>query len=116
VQKDRMALAAKSAADWNAIVVLKGAHTVVAAPDGRVAVSPFKSDALAKGGTGDVLSGLIGALCAQGLKPYDAAVAGDYIHGLAGMIAAERTGYSASVLASEVADAIPAALGRISGG
>jgi hydroxyethylthiazole kinase-like uncharacterized protein yjeF len=116
VQKDRMALAAKSAADWNAIVVFKGAHTVVAAPDGRVAVSPFKSDALAKGGTGDVLSGLIGGLCAQGLKPYNAAVAGVYVHGLAGMIAAERTGYAASVLASEVADAIPAALGRISDG
>ena len=88
----------------------------MAAPDGRVAISPFKSDALAKGGTGDVLSGLIGALCAQGMKPYDAAVLGVYIHGLAGMITAQKIGYPASVLASEVAEAIPAALDRISGG
>lgn len=116
VQKDRLGLAAKSAVEWKAIVVLKGAHTVVASPDGRVAISPFKSDALGKGGTGDVLSGIIGALCAQGLKTYDAAALGVYIHGLAGITAAEQTGYSASVLASEVAEAIPAALGRISSG
>jgi NAD(P)H-hydrate epimerase len=116
VQKDRLALAIKTSAEWNAILVLKGAHTVVAAPDGRVAISPFKSDALAKGGTGDVLSGMIGAFCAQGLKPYDAAVLSVYAHGLAGVIAAEKTGHAAGVLASEVADAIPAALGRISAG
>ena len=113
IQKDRLALATKSSGEWNAILVLKGAHTIVVAPDGRAAIAPFKSDALAKGGTGDVLAGMIGALCAQGLKPYDAAVLGVYAHSLAGLIAAEKTGYAAGVLASDVADAIPAALGRI---
>lgn len=113
VQTDRLAMAIKSSAEWNAILVLKGAHTIVAAPDGRAAISPFKSDALAKGGTGDVLAGMIGAFCAQGLKPYDAAVLGVYAHSLAGLIAAEKTGYAAGVLASDVADSIPAALGRI---
>lgn len=113
VQKDRLALATKSSAEWNAILVLKGAHTIIAAPDGRTAISPFKSDALAKGGTGDVLAGIVGAFCAQGLKPYDAAVLGVYAHGLAGLIAAEKIGYGAGVMASDVADAIPAALGRI---
>ena len=113
VQKDRLSLATKSAAEWRTILVLKGAHTIVTAPDRRAAIAPFKSDALAKGGTGDVLAGMIGAFCAQGLKPYDAAILGVYVHGLAGLIAAEKTSYAAGVLASDVADAIPAALGRI---
>lgn len=116
IQQDRLKLAQKSAAEWQTVVVLKGAHTITAAPDGRAAISPFKSDALAKGGTGDVLAGLIGALCAQGMNAYDAAVLGVYVHGLAGIIAAIKTGYSASVLASDVAAAIPAALDRISDG
>ena len=66
------------------VVVLKGARTVIAAPDGAVAVAPFENPALATGGTGDVLAGAIGSLLAQGLAPFDAARLGVYLHGLAG--------------------------------
>lgn len=117
VQQDRLAVAKQAAADWNAVVVLKGAHTLVAAPDGSVAISPFKTDALAKGGTGDVLAGLIGALRMQKkLKAFDAARLGVYVHGLAGIIASETVGAGAGVLASDVIDALPNAFARILAG
>ncbi len=83
VQADRVAVARQAARDWRQVVVLKGPYTVVAAPDGPTSLSPFANAALASGGTGDVLSGIIGALLAQGLGPYDAAVAGVHLHGLA---------------------------------
>ena len=69
---------------WGHVVVLKGAHTVIAAPDGSVAVAPFENPGLATGGTGDVLAGTIGALLAQGLAPYAAARLGVHLHGMAG--------------------------------
>ena len=81
-----------AAAAWGQVVVLKGARTVIAAPDGRVAVAPFENPALATGGTGDVLAGAIGALLAQGLAPYDAARLGVYLHGAAGEVVRERIG------------------------
>lgn len=115
VQADRLHLVQTKAAEWNVILLLKGAHTVVAAPDGRTAILPFKTDALAKAGTGDVLAGMIAGLLAQGLAPYDAAVASAYLHGLAGQLAAEWLGSSRSVMASDVINAIPEALGTIEG-
>ena len=66
------------------VVVLKGAGTVVAHPDGRTFISPFATPALATAGTGDVLAGAIAGLLAQGLEPVAAACAGVYLHGLAG--------------------------------
>jgi ADP-dependent NAD(P)H-hydrate dehydratase / NAD(P)H-hydrate epimerase len=84
IQKDRWTIAATKAAEWNVILVLKGAHTLIAEPGGRVVVLPFKTAALATAGTGDVLAGMIVGLLAQGLQPFDAAVAAGYIHGLAG--------------------------------
>ncbi len=113
VQENRWALVAEKAADWRAVVVLKGAHTLIAEPDGRVAVLPFKTDALAKAGTGDVLAGMITGLLAQGLAPFDAAVVAGYVHGLAGTLAAETVNSSRSVLASDVIEAIGAAFQRI---
>lgn len=83
VQQDRVALASEAAVRWRQTVVLKGAHTVIASPDGRASISPFANPALASGGTGDVLAGVIGGLLAQGLGPYDAAVAGVHAHALA---------------------------------
>ena len=74
--------------------MLKGARTVVAAPDGRAARAPFENPALASGGTGDVLAGTIGALLAQGLTPYDAARLGVYLHGAAGDVVRDRLGDS----------------------
>ena len=97
----REAAARDAAARWNQVVVLKGAHTIVAAPDGRAARAPFENPALASGGTGDVLAGTIGALLAQGLGPYDAARLGVYLHGAAGDVVRDRLG-DAGLLASDL--------------
>jgi NAD(P)H-hydrate epimerase len=84
----------------------------VAAPDGRIHVDPHRVVTLATGGTGDVLAGLIGGLLAQGLDPFDAAVAGVSIHAEAGLIVQARRG-RAGGLASDVVEALPAAQERI---
>jgi len=97
---------------WGAVVLLKGAPTVVAAPDGRVSVNPTGSPALATAGTGDVLTGLITALLAQGLAPFDAARLGAYAHGLAGEVAADSVG-ELGMLASDLLERIPRVLARI---
>jgi len=105
----RVRSAAAAAAEWRQVVVLKGANTVIAAPDGSVSVAPFENPAMASGGTGDVLAGTIGALLAQGLAPYDAARLGVYLHGLAGDAVRDRIG-DAGLLASDLTEALP--LGR----
>ncbi|MGB8982308.1 MAG: NAD(P)H-hydrate dehydratase, partial [Anaerolineales bacterium] len=102
IQEDRQKVAARFAKEWGHIVVLKGAFTVVAAPDGRVTVIPIASPALARAGTGDVLAGLIVGLRAQGLEAFDAAVAGAWIHAQAGLYAADDLGTTTSVLAGDV--------------
>ncbi len=111
VQTQRLDLARSKAAEWNVVLVLKGAMTIIAAPDGRIALSPFKTDALATAGTGDVLAGLIAGMLAQGLNTFDAAQAAVYVHGLAGIKAAEYFGSKhhpsgRSVLAGDVLDQI----------
>lgn len=113
VQANRLALAREKAQTWGCVVVLKGAHTIIAAPDGKTAISPFKTDALAKAGTGDVLAGIITALRAQGVKAFEAACLGVYLHGLAGTLAAEKIGSTSGVIASDVIEAIPAAWTRL---
>ncbi len=110
VMRDRSSLVQEKTDEWNVTLVLKGAHTLIGSPDGRIAVLPFKNDALATAGTGDVLAGLIGGFMAQGLMPYDAAVLGGYVHGLAGEQAAAQQGNSRSVIASDVLQHIGAAL------
>ena len=111
---DRVDLARSQASAWGHIVLLKGAFTVVADPDGQCMILPFANPLLAVGGSGDVLAGIIVGLLAQGLKPFDAAVLGGYLHGAAGEIAAEAIG-DAGMLASELAEWIPAARRRILG-
>ena len=86
--------------------MLKGAHTVVAAPDGRMTISRFANPALASAGTGDVLAGIIGGLLAQGLTTYDAARLGVYVHAAAGDRVSEWTGVS-GLLASDLHGEIP---------
>jgi ADP-dependent NAD(P)H-hydrate dehydratase / NAD(P)H-hydrate epimerase len=108
----RAAAASDAAETWHQVVVLKGAKTVIAAPDGQVAVAPFENPALASGGTGDVLAGAIGALLAQGLDPYDAARLGVYLHGLAGESVRERIG-DAGLLASDLPEPIAVARRRL---
>ena len=97
----RAAAASAAAAEWRQVVVLKGARTVIADPDGGVAVAPFSNPALSTGGTGDVLAGTIGSLLAQGLQPFAAAQLGVYLHGLAGEAVSERVG-DAGLLASDL--------------
>ena len=113
VQSDRIGVASHFASEWGHIVVLKGAYTVVSTPDSNVTVHPFATSALACAGTGDVLAGLIAGLLAQGIQPYQAAVAGTFIHGLAGEIAVSEVGTAASVLASDVLDMIPKSISSI---
>ncbi len=112
VQSDRIGLARAYARERGVIVVLKGAETVVASPAGKVHVDTHRVVALATGGTGDVLAGLIGSLLAQGLDAFDAAVAGVTIHAEAGLLVQAKRG-RAGGLASDLLDALPAAQERI---
>lgn len=113
IQADREMVAEKYACEWGHVVVLKGAFTVVASPDGRKTIIPVATPALARAGTGDVLAGLIVGLRAQGLDAYEAAVAGAFIHAQAGLHAADILGTTASVLASDVLDSIPEILANL---
>jgi len=108
----RVAAVRDAAAAWRQCVVLKGARTVIATPDGDVSIAPFENPALASGGTGDVLAGAIGSLLAQGMAPFDAARLGVYLHGLAGEAARERLG-DAGVLASDLPDGLAIARKRL---
>ena len=106
INQDRQGSARRAAKEWGAVVVLKGAHTVVAHPDGRFSEDPHEVPALASGGTGDVLAGVIGALLAQGLDAFAAAVTGVYVHAAAGRRLADRLGDS-GLLASDLLIEIP---------
>ncbi|MBN2388083.1 MAG: NAD(P)H-hydrate dehydratase [Anaerolineales bacterium] len=113
IQSDRLAVARKYAVEWGHVVVLKGAFTVIAAPDGRTTTIPVATPALARAGTGDVLAGLIVGLRAQGLDAYAAAVAGAWIHAQAGLVAADDLGSLAAVLAGDVLEAVPDVLSTL---
>ena len=89
---DREGIALRYAKAWNAVVVLKGARTVVASPDGRVCVNPTGNPGLARGGSGDVLAGMLAALLACGLPAYQAAACAVYLHGAAADRAAAKRG------------------------
>jgi len=111
VAANRIAAARELAALARAIVVLKGDDTIVCGPVGPLAISPGGSPALASAGTGDVLSGVIGAWLAKGVDPFEAAAAGVLGHVLAGREAAARRGAD-HVVASDVIDALPVVLAR----
>jgi holo-[acyl-carrier-protein] synthase len=112
VQKDRRGIASRFAKTWNKVVVLKGAGTVIAAPDGRITLNPIATPALASGGTGDVLAGLIGGLMAQKVPPFEAAVTGVHLHGVAGTDLEASIG-QAGVLASDLLPQIPRVMERL---
>jgi NAD(P)H-hydrate epimerase len=109
VQEDRIASAGELAKRSGAVVVLKGAGTIVAAPDGRAAVNSTGNPGMATAGTGDVLTGIVGALLARGLDRWDAARLGVFAHGLAGDRAAAIQGQE-GLVASDVVDALPGAM------
>lgn len=112
VQAARWKVASGAAREWRQVVLLKGAFTVIAAPDGRLAVNPFANPALATAGSGDVLAGIVTGFLAQGMAPWEAAVAGAYVHGLAGELARQAVG-DAGVLAGDLLPHIPEALRRL---
>ena len=107
VQENRVACAQDAARRWGHVVVLKGACTVIAHPDGRTRISPWVNSGLARGGTGDVLSGIIAGLLAQRPEaPFDAAALGVYVHGLAAEIVSDELGETA-MTASDLLPALP---------
>ena len=110
VQADRIRIATEFAGKWNAVVVLKGYHSVIAAPNGDVFVNTTGNAGLAKGGSGDVLTGLLAALIAQfGAQDlYRVVALGTYLHGRAAELVSAESDES-GVLAGEVARAVPAA-------
>jgi hydroxyethylthiazole kinase-like uncharacterized protein yjeF len=108
IERERLRHVRAAAEQAHAVVVLKGDDTLVADPSGWVAVSPGGSPALATAGTGDVLTGVIVALLAQGLEGFNAAAAGVCLHAAAGREAARRQGSPEGVVASDVIAALPA--------
>jgi hydroxyethylthiazole kinase-like uncharacterized protein yjeF len=115
VQQNRIKCARDFAVGFNVHVVLKGAHTVIAVPDGRVFINPTGNAGMASGGMGDVLTGVIAGLIAQGLSAVDACRAGVYIHGAAADSLAQEIG-PWGYLAGEVMGAIPGEIKKILGG
>ncbi len=108
VNADREMTAKRFAADYGVIVVLKGAGTVTAAPDGRAVINTTGNSGMATGGSGDVLAGICASLLAQGGEAFDSAAAAVYLHGLAGDLAAARLG-KISMLPTDLLDALPQA-------
>ena len=109
IQADRIGKAVESAANWNKVTVLKGAHTVVAFTDGTAMLSPFANPGLASAGTGDVLAGAIAGLLSQGLALEDAAALGVYLHGLAAERVRSELG-DTGMVASDLLPALPRAI------
>jgi hydroxyethylthiazole kinase-like uncharacterized protein yjeF len=107
IQADRVAAAEKFSKQWGHVVVLKGAFTVVAEPEGRTAILPVATPALARAGTGDVLAGIILGLRAQGVGAFVAACAGVWLHAQAGLLAAAEVGSTAGVLAGDLIEVLP---------
>ena len=103
VESDQLGFARRAAREYDAVVLLKGRHTLVARPDGRVRVTTSGVPWLAVAGAGDVLAGIIGSLLAAGLDPWDAAAAGSWLHGAAASLA----GGGGPLTAGSVADAVP---------
>jgi hydroxyethylthiazole kinase-like uncharacterized protein yjeF len=112
IQSNRINSAREAALKWRQTVVLKGANTVIASPDGKVRVSPFSNPGLASAGTGDVLAGAIAGMAAQGLSLFDAASAGVYVHGLAGELVRAELG-DAGMLASDLLPCLPRAIRQL---
>jgi NAD(P)H-hydrate epimerase len=115
IQSKRVGVALEAARTWQKTVVLKGAYTVIAAPDGRARINPVANPGLASAGTGDVLAGAIAGLSAQGCSLFDAAVAGVFIHGQAGEMVKEKMG-DTGMLASDLLPVLPVVISRVRNG
>jgi len=115
IQRDRLRVAREAAILWRKTVVLKGANTLVASPDGGAKIGPVANPGLASAGTGDVLSGVIAGLLAQGLSHPIAAACGAYLHGMAGEMVKAELG-DAGMIASDLLPALPRAMKKIKEG
>ncbi len=112
INGNRIKVSREFAKKYNVTVLLKGANTIIASPDADTYINPTGSPALSRGGSGDLLTGIIAALTAQGLSVYEAAVTGAYIHGLAGDIAGKKyTSFSSTI--ERITECIPEALSQI---
>lgn len=112
IESGRIYLAEKFAKENNLVVLLKGARTVIAGKNGEVRINPTGNSGMATAGSGDVLSGVIAAMLAQGAEPFDAATLGAYLHGLSGDIASEgKSEYS--VIATDIIEYLPKAFKKI---
>jgi NAD(P)H-hydrate epimerase len=114
IQSDRIGIAEAYAKRWGHVVILKGAFTVIASPDGRTAMIPIATPALARAGSGDVLAGLVVGLRAQGVSPYLAAALGAWIHARAGLRAAAVLGSTAAVIAGDILQGVVDVLAEVS--
>ena len=112
IERDRLKTAREAAAGWKKTVVLKGAHTVVAAPVGKAMLSPFANPGLASAGTGDVLAGAIAGLLGQGLSTFNAAACGVYLHAAAGQAVSEEIG-DAGMVASDLLPILPKTIKKL---
>lgn len=106
IEADRLGVARQMAEKWGQVVILKGAYTVIANPDGKVVINPFANPGLATAGSGDVLAGAIVGFLAQGLTPFQAAVVGAYVHGLAGELVRQELG-GAGMVAGDLLPMLP---------
>jgi len=113
IQENRLEIAREFARTHQVFLVLKGAGTIIAAPDGRGAINSTGNPILASGGSGDVLAGFIGSLLAQGMNPWNAARLAVYAHGLAADRLSEELGMRTGLLASELADKLPAIISEL---
>lgn len=114
VQSDRIGCAREFSTKYKVVTVLKGANTVIGSPEGEIFINSTGNPGMAKGGSGDVLTGMIASFMAQGMEPIDAAVAGVYIHGLSGDIASASLGQY-GMKAGDIIECIPQALMDVSG-
>jgi len=114
IQDDRIGTATRAARAWGVVVVLKGAGTIVASPEGEAWVNATGNPGMATGGSGDILSGAIGAFLAQGCRPLEAALLGVCLHGLSGDLAAADIG-SRGLLARDIAHGLAPAMDALAG-
>jgi NAD(P)H-hydrate epimerase len=112
VQDDRFNIASGVAERYRCTVLLKGARTLIASPEGRVNLNTTSNPGMATGGAGDVLTGVVAALLALRIDAHEAASAAAYVHGLAGDIVAEDHGGSTGLIATDLIDRLPAAIAR----
>ncbi len=112
VQSDRLGIVQSFAKRYNVCLVLKGAHTILADPNGPLFINPTGNEGMATAGTGDVLAGMLGGLISQGLDPLQASKIGVYLHGLAGDLVAAHKG-AMGMIAGDLIECIPLAIQKI---